>query len=144
MLTWIGPNSGNGLDLDNYSWTQTLQEVTVNVPVPKGTKSRFVVCEIKKNQLKVGLKGQPPIINVSGLLFSFFSLYLYTSARISSLWSCFSYTLMHLFFQGEPFQSVKVDDCFWSIGMLLRNDASKPYFCTLILLFYPSSIASCL
>ncbi|XXG82368.1 hypothetical protein AAC387_Pa10g0331 [Persea americana] len=73
------PNSGNGLDLDNYSWTQTLQEVTVNVPVPKGTKSRFVVCEIKKNQLKVGLKGQPPIIN------------------------------------GEPFQSVKVDDCFWSI-----------------------------
>ncbi|XP_062148242.1 protein BOBBER 1-like [Alnus glutinosa] len=56
------PNRGNGLDLDKYSWTQTLQEVTLNVPVPTGTKSRFVVCEIKKNHLKVGLKGQPPII----------------------------------------------------------------------------------
>lgn len=73
------PNRGNGLDLDNYSWTQTLQEVTVNIQVPHGTKSRLVACEIKKNRLKVGLKGQPPIID------------------------------------GELFQSVKVDDCFWSI-----------------------------
>ncbi|XP_052187690.1 protein BOBBER 1-like [Diospyros lotus] len=57
------PNKGNGLDLDNYSWSQTLQEVTVNIPVPPGTKSRFIACEIKKNHLKVGLKGQPPIID---------------------------------------------------------------------------------
>ncbi|CAN6452551.1 unnamed protein product [Victoria cruziana] len=57
------PNSENGLDLESYSWTQTLSEVTVNVPVPRGTKSRFVVCEIKRSHLKVGLKGQPPIID---------------------------------------------------------------------------------
>ncbi|KAK9094082.1 hypothetical protein Scep_025551 [Stephania cephalantha] len=57
------PNKGNGLDLEKYSWTQTLQEVTVSVPVPEGTKSRFVVHEVKKNHLKVGLKGQPPIID---------------------------------------------------------------------------------
>uniref|UniRef100_A0A453R6U7 CS domain-containing protein n=1 Tax=Aegilops tauschii subsp. strangulata TaxID=200361 RepID=A0A453R6U7_AEGTS len=42
---------------------QQLPEVNVNVPVPEGTKSRFVVCEIKKDHLKVGLKGQPPIID---------------------------------------------------------------------------------
>ncbi|GAB4858459.1 hypothetical protein Ancab_009933 [Ancistrocladus abbreviatus] len=74
-----GPNKGNGLDLENYSWTQSLQEVTVNVPVPPGTKSRFIVCDIKKNHLKVGIKGQPPIID------------------------------------GELYQSVKPDDCFWSL-----------------------------
>ncbi|PSS33004.1 Protein BOBBER like [Actinidia chinensis var. chinensis] len=73
------PNKGNGLDMDNYSWVQTLQEVTINVPVPPGTKSRFITCEIKKNHLKVGLKSQPPIID------------------------------------GELFQSVKVDDSFWSL-----------------------------
>lgn len=56
------PNNGNGLDLEKYSWTQTLQEVNVQIPVPSGTKSRFVICDIKKNHLKVGLKGQPPIV----------------------------------------------------------------------------------
>lgn len=57
------PNKGNGLDMDNYSWVQSLQEVTINIPVPPGTKSRFISCEIKKNHLKVGLKGQPPILD---------------------------------------------------------------------------------
>ncbi|KAL6972085.1 hypothetical protein U1Q18_031768 [Sarracenia purpurea var. burkii] len=73
------PNKGNGLDLDKYSWVQTLQEVTINIPVSPGTKSRFISCEIKKNHLKVGLKGQSPIID------------------------------------GELFQSIKVEDCFWSL-----------------------------
>ncbi|KVI07075.1 hypothetical protein Ccrd_014550 [Cynara cardunculus var. scolymus] len=62
------PNKGNGLDMENYSWIQTLQEVTINIPVPSGTKSRFIACEIKKNHLKVGLKGQPPILDVSVLV----------------------------------------------------------------------------
>ncbi|CAI9775068.1 unnamed protein product [Fraxinus pennsylvanica] len=73
------PNRGNGLDMDNYSWGQSLQEVNITVPVPAGTKSRFITCEIKKNYLKVGLKGQPLVID------------------------------------GELFQPVKVDDCFWSL-----------------------------
>lgn len=65
MCFFAVPNQGNGTDLENYSWVQNLQEVTVNIPVPTGTKARSVVCEIKKNRLKVGLKGQDPIIDVS-------------------------------------------------------------------------------
>jgi len=56
------PNKDNGLDMDNYSWAQTLQEVTITVPVPPGTNSRDVVCEMKKKSAKVGLKGQPSIL----------------------------------------------------------------------------------
>lgn len=71
------PNAGNGLDLEKYSWTQTLQEVTVNIPVPAGTKSRFVAYELKKNHLKVGLKGQPPIVDVSSKFFPLIFLHLW-------------------------------------------------------------------
>ncbi|KAL3838075.1 hypothetical protein ACJIZ3_022666 [Penstemon smallii] len=88
------PNKGNGLDMDNYTWGQSLQEVNIAVPVPPGTKSRFIVCEIKKNHIKVGLKGQPPILEVSVL-----------SANVVHLLS----------YRGELFQSIKVDDCFWSL-----------------------------
>ncbi|WCJ26956.1 Nuclear migration protein nudC [Euphorbia peplus] len=57
------PNKGNGLDMDDHSWTQTIQELTVSIPVPPGTKSRDIICEIKKKSLKVGLKGQAPILD---------------------------------------------------------------------------------
>ncbi|KAL6127568.1 hypothetical protein ACLB2K_070933 [Fragaria x ananassa] len=73
------PNKGNGLDMEKYSWTQSLQEVNIIIPVPAGTKSRDIVYEAKKNRLKFGLKGQPLIID------------------------------------GELYQSIKPDDCLWSI-----------------------------
>eukprot|EP00252_Welwitschia_mirabilis_P000234 TRINITY_DN10227_c0_g1_i1.p1 TRINITY_DN10227_c0_g1~~TRINITY_DN10227_c0_g1_i1.p1 ORF type:complete len:308 (+),score=72.95 TRINITY_DN10227_c0_g1_i1:87-1010(+) len=75
----LTPNSGNGADLEKYSWTQTLSEVSISIPVPPGTKPRFIVCEIKKKHLKAGLKGQTPILD------------------------------------GELYEAVKPDDCFWSI-----------------------------
>ncbi|KAI5654109.1 hypothetical protein M9H77_31296 [Catharanthus roseus] len=58
----VVPNKLNGLDMENYSWGQTLQEVTINVFVPPHTKSRFVICEMKKDYIKIGLKNQEPII----------------------------------------------------------------------------------
>ncbi|GLJ46623.1 hypothetical protein SUGI_0982380 [Cryptomeria japonica] len=59
----LDPNSGNGADLENYSWTQTLSEVTITIPLPPGTVRRFIICEIKKNSLKAGLKGNNLILN---------------------------------------------------------------------------------
>ncbi|KAK9896102.1 CS-domain-containing protein [Cystobasidium minutum MCA 4210] len=46
-----------------YRWKQTLQDVTVSVPVPPGTRSRDLIVDIKKTKLKVGLKGKEPIMD---------------------------------------------------------------------------------
>ncbi|CAJ0565917.1 unnamed protein product, partial [Mesorhabditis spiculigera] len=59
------PNSGNGADLEKYSWTQTLQEIEIRIPLKAGfaLKSKDVVVVVEKNHLKVGIKGQAPIVD---------------------------------------------------------------------------------
>lgn len=61
----LKPNFGNGCDLENYSWTQTLQEVEVKIPfkINFSLKSRDVQVTIGKKSMTVGLKGHPPIIS---------------------------------------------------------------------------------
>ncbi|XP_022736021.1 protein BOBBER 1-like [Durio zibethinus] len=59
----LTPNKSNGLDMENYSWTQTLGAIEVQVPVPFGTKMKLVVCDIKSKALRVGVKGQPMLID---------------------------------------------------------------------------------
>ena len=46
-----------------YKWSQELGEVDITVPVPQGTRGKDLVVEIKKKNLKVGLKGQEPILD---------------------------------------------------------------------------------
>ena len=56
------PNSGNGADMGGYSWTQTLGDVVLSVPVPPGTKGRQCAVDVKKNTISVGLAGAPPLL----------------------------------------------------------------------------------
>ncbi|KAJ9463921.1 Protein BOBBER 1 [Diplonema papillatum] len=56
------PNTGNGADLDTYSWTQTLQDVEVRVGLDKKYKSKDLNIKISRNKLCVGIKGKPAII----------------------------------------------------------------------------------
>uniref|UniRef100_T1JCD9 Nuclear migration protein nudC n=1 Tax=Strigamia maritima TaxID=126957 RepID=T1JCD9_STRMM len=61
----LKPNSGNGCDLPNYRWTQSLIEIEVKIPINVNfqIKSRDVIVEFHQKHLKVGLKGHPPIID---------------------------------------------------------------------------------
>ncbi|CAI5510680.1 unnamed protein product [Closterium sp. Naga37s-1] len=56
------PSLGNGADLGRYSFTQTLGELNLAIPLPAGTKARGVTVEIKKTKLVAGLKGQAPVL----------------------------------------------------------------------------------
>ncbi|CAG9560479.1 unnamed protein product [Danaus chrysippus] len=59
----LKPNSGNGCDLENYRWTQTLEEVELRVPLRQVLRPRDLLVIINKRHLKVGIKGQPLIID---------------------------------------------------------------------------------
>lgn len=47
-----------------YKWTQTIRDADVAVPVPGTVKGRDLDVVLTKTKIKVGLKGQEPIIEV--------------------------------------------------------------------------------
>ena len=56
------PNAGNGGEAEHYTWTQTLTEVDVRMRVPTGTTSKQIACEMTRNHLAFGLRGEPPLV----------------------------------------------------------------------------------
>lgn len=57
-----------------YKWRQTIGDVDVDVPVAANLRGRDIVVEMTKTKLKVGVKGQEPVIDVSGYFDPFLEL----------------------------------------------------------------------
>lgn len=53
---------GNGGVTANYWWTQTLEDLTAHVEVPANTRSKDIVCNVRTQHIKVGVKGSPPLV----------------------------------------------------------------------------------
>ena len=47
-----------------YKWTQTIQDLDISISVPSNYKGKDIIVDMKKTSLKVGVKGQDPIIDV--------------------------------------------------------------------------------
>jgi hypothetical protein len=54
---------GNGGTTDKYVWTQSLNELTVNIAVPVNVRSKQLDVALTPTTLRVGVRGQPPIVD---------------------------------------------------------------------------------
>jgi len=54
----------NGDSTDNYDWSQTIQEITVQIPIPEGTNAKQMDIKIQAKRLFVKIKSQDkPLID---------------------------------------------------------------------------------
>ena len=82
-------NKDFGASNERYSWSQTIHDVTILIPVPSSTKGKNVDCSIESNHLRVGLRGNTPILDVT--------------------------IVLHYYVEGTTFQRIKVDDSVWTL-----------------------------
>jgi hypothetical protein len=67
--TGVKPNAGNGADYANYTFTQTLADVELRVPLfATNVKGKMLDVRLAAGTLSVGIKGQSPL--VAGSLFA--------------------------------------------------------------------------
>eukprot|EP00775_Hariotina_reticulata_P010064 gene10064-10219_t len=46
-----------------YEWDQTLTELNMYIPVPPDMKAKEIFCDISKQHIKFGRKGNPPFLD---------------------------------------------------------------------------------
>lgn len=97
-----------------FEWDQTLEEVNMYIKLPPNVHPKAFHCKIQSKHIEVGIKGNPPFLNVS----SFFT-------HLSTFWIRFSLSLSltnlrvlvkSVNFQHDLSAPVKTDCSFWTLG----------------------------
>ncbi|KAJ1556036.1 hypothetical protein HK405_008442, partial [Cladochytrium tenue] len=101
-----------------YKWRQTLVDVDVTVPIPKGTRARDLDVVLKKTEIKVGFKGKEPIFavrNADSIYYQSKTLpWAYISlAKLTVFLSILDVAVW--FSQGELCKAIKLEDSTWTI-----------------------------
>lgn len=60
-----------------YKWTQTIRDVSVTAPIPGTLKGKDMHVDLRKDSIRVGIKGQEPIIEVATSPSPFTHTYIY-------------------------------------------------------------------
>ena len=64
-----------------YKWTQSIRDVDITIPVPDTLKGRDMHVVIAKTNIRVGVKGQAPLLEVPLLPLPIFTTFLPTRKR---------------------------------------------------------------
>ena len=48
-----------------YQWSQTIQDLDISIPIPANLKARDLDIKLGRTSLKIAIKGQSPLIDVS-------------------------------------------------------------------------------
>jgi hypothetical protein len=59
---------GAGAGQKVFEWDQTLEEVNMYIELPKNVPTKLINCVIKAGHVEVGIRGNPPYLNVRGSL----------------------------------------------------------------------------
>jgi hypothetical protein len=94
-----------------YEWEQSLEEVNIFIKPPPGVTARLLDVNITVNHLSVGIKGNPPYINVRSCFSATRAATLIDSNRRMCCDACFG-TL-----QEDLGSDVIAKDSFWMMGV---------------------------
>lgn len=54
-----------------FEWDQTLEEVDIYINLPPNVHSKLFYCKIQSKHIELGIKGNPPFLNVTLISFPF-------------------------------------------------------------------------
>lgn len=110
-----------------YEWDQTLTEVNLYVPVPAGVRAKDLAIDIQSTHLKIGIKGNPPYLDVRPVLLSLWhSCCTLLMLSIPTVHSAKTGRVFDLHLQIDLAGKVKASESYWTLGKVWPT---RPVIC---------------